>query len=988
MMHLIRRFPIIPALVLAIIAPAPAQNNLPVDVTLQEHRSADGRYTYHTVPGDPLGVRIYRLKNGLTIMISVNKAEPRIQTLIATRAGSKNDPANHTGLAHYLEHMLFKGTDRVGTTDWATESTYITRIEGLYERYNQTRDEAERRAIYRMIDSVSGIAARYAIANEYDKLLSVIGAEGTNAFTSTEQTVYVNDIPSNQLGTWLRIEAERFRAPVFRLFHTELEAVYEEKNISLDNDDSKVFEALMGGLFRNHAYGTQTTIGTIEHLKNPSLKEIRKYYETYYVPNNMAIILAGDLDPDRAVAMIDEHLGGMRPSPSVPTYTFQPEPPRSTPELITVQGPDAELVRIGFRMPGAGDRDALLLELADLLLAYKGSGLIDINLNQGQRVIDAGSSPWIMKDYSVHYFGAKPREGQSMDEVRDLILEQVEKIKRGEFDETTLQAVIRNLEVDQIRQYENNSGRAYAMLDAFTLQRPWEEYSRKIKTMAGFTKQDVVDFARRRYGRDYVVVYKRTGENGAVVKVDKPPISPVPINREAVSPFVTAILATPTPPVQPLFLDYGRDIHHSQLKTGAELLYLPNSENNLFSLYYVFDIGKLNDLRLPISVKYLKLLGTKTMTAEQVSRAFFNLGAQFDVSVSDDQVYVSLTGLRENFLPALKLFEDVLANAVPDQKALDAMVAQELKLRNDAKLDKNSILWGGLYNYARYGRNNPFTYRISEKELKELKGADLVSRIRALCDYRHTVLYYGPTPVSEVVETLDANHRMPVRPMDYPSAKEFPHPASEKVVYFVHYDGMVQAELLWLNRQGPYDATVVPHASIFNQYYGGDMSSVVFQEIRESKALAYSTFAAYDMPDRKSDPFYVLAYIGTQADKVADAIPAMNTILRNMPVNEGSFAQTIEALRNRLQTERIVRTSILFNYLKARKMGVDHDLRIDTYDALNTTTIDDLKRFHAARFGSGDYTLALLGDRAKVDLKELAKYGRVVELSVEDVFGY
>ena len=264
----------------------------------------------------------------------------------------------------------------------------------------------------------------------------------------------------------------------------------------------------------------------------------------------------------------------------------------------------------------------------------------------------------------------------------------------------------------------------------------------------------------------------------------------------------------------------------------------------------------------------------------------------------------------------------------------------------------------------------------------------LVSRIRALCDYRHTVLYYGPTPVSEVKEILDAHHRMPVRPRDYPPAKEFPHPASEKVVYFVHYDGMVQAELLWLNRQGPYDATVVPHASIFNQYYGGDMSSVVFQEIRESKALAYSTFAAYDVPDRKNDPFYVLAYIGTQADKVADAIPAMNTILRNMPVNEGSFAQTIEALRNRLQTERIVRTSILFNYLKARKMGLDHDLRIDTYDALNTTTIDDLKRFHAARFGSGDYTLALLGDRAKVNLKELAKYGRVVELSLEDVFGY
>ena len=248
--------------------------------TVTENKSADGKYTYTTVANDPLNVRTYKLGNGLTVMLSVNKNTPRVQTLIATKAGSKNDPAENTGLAHYLEHMLFKGTDKFGSKDWEQERLQLDKIDALYERYNKTTDAAMRKDIYHQIDSVSLVASKFAIANEYDKMLATIGAKGTNAFTSLEQTVYVNDIPQNQMENWLTIESERFRNPVLRLFHTELEAVYEEKNISLDEDDSKVFETLMANLFTKSAYGTQTTIGTVEHLKNPSLLKIRNYFNT------------------------------------------------------------------------------------------------------------------------------------------------------------------------------------------------------------------------------------------------------------------------------------------------------------------------------------------------------------------------------------------------------------------------------------------------------------------------------------------------------------------------------------------------------------------------------------------------------------------------------------------------------------------------------------------------------------------------------------
>src|SRR5699024_10216918 len=156
------------------------------------------------------------------------------------KAGSKTDPANHTVLAHYLEHMLFKGTDQFGSLDWDKEKSLLDEIEGLYEKYNSTTDEDERKAIYKEIEQVSGEAAKYAIGNEYDKMMSGMGAQGTNAFTSVEETVYTEDIPSNVIDKYLTVQSERFRHPVFRLFHTELEAVYEEKNRSLDSDGSKV----------------------------------------------------------------------------------------------------------------------------------------------------------------------------------------------------------------------------------------------------------------------------------------------------------------------------------------------------------------------------------------------------------------------------------------------------------------------------------------------------------------------------------------------------------------------------------------------------------------------------------------------------------------------------------------------------------------------------------------------------------------------------
>jgi hypothetical protein len=949
--------------------------------------ATSGGYTYKYVANDPMQARYYTLKNGLTVILSVNKDEPRLQTFIVTKAGSKNDPADHTGLAHYLEHMLFKGTDQYGTKDWSQEKPLLDQIESLYEVYNHTTDIEKRKVIYQQIDSVSGKAATYSIANEYDKMMSNIGAKGTNAFTSFEQTAYVNDIPTNQIDKWLTIEAERFRNPVLRLFHTELEAVYEEKNIGMDEDDTKVFETLFSSLFTNHNYGKQTTIGTIEHLKNPSLIAIKDFYNKNYIPNNMAIILAGDLDPDATIKKIEEHFSFMEAKP-VNEYKFTPETPITAPIVKTVVGPDAEYVEMAYRFPGANTKDAQLLDLMGSILSNGTAGLMDLNLVLKQKVLSCSAGSWALKDYSVLFIDGKAKEGQSLEEVRKLLVDQINNLKTGNFDENIIKAVVSNYKRQLIDTNESNGGRAYTLLNSFTSGTNWADVLATTDYMSTLTKKDIMAFADKYLQDNYVCIYKKTGEDKNVVKVEKPPITPVAVNRDDQSAFLKNVLAMPVTPIQPVFLNFNKDIQKAQIKQ-APVYTVKNSDNQLFNLYYVFDMGKNNDKKLPLAIEYLQYLGTDKLSAESINKEFYKLACNFGVSSGNDQVYVSLSGLQENFEPALQLFENLLSNAKADDKALEGMIADMIKQRADDKLNKDKISYEGLMSYAIFGAKNPFNDVISNADLQKIKSADLVNMIHQLTKYQHQILYYGPQSNLEFTNLLMAYHKIPDALLPVPTAIEYPYQKTEEnQLYFAHYDGMKQAQITWTRRAGDFTPTNIPIANLFNEYFGNGMSAIVFQTIRESKALAYSTFSTYRIPKKKTDPFTTFSFVGTQADKFNDATAAMNELLNVLPESPKLFEAAKISLSNNISTTRITKSNILFTYLKAQKLGIDYDIRAKVFESLNTFTFDDINKFHDINYSAKPYTYTVLGDKTKVSEADLSKLGKVKYLSLENIFGY
>ena len=945
------------------------------------------KYDYETVPGDPIGVKIYTMSNGMKIYMSVNKDEPRIQTNIAVRAGSKHDPAETTGLAHYLEHMMFKGTRNIGALNADEEQVKLQKISDLYEQHRAETDPDKRKAIYAEIDKVSGEAAQLVAANEYDKMVSSLGAKGTNAYTWVEQTVYVNDIPSNELGRWLELESERFREVVLRLFHTELEAVYEEFNINQDRDFRKVSAAMNAALYPTHPYGTQTTIGKGEHLKNPSHVKIQEYFRTYYVPNNMAIILSGDFDPDDAVAKAEKTFGKYESKP-VPEFTFETQPEIKETVRKEVFGQEAEYVELGWRFAGAGSDDVAKLNLLRGILYNRQAGLMDLNLMQKQAVLSASAGVQTFEDFSKFSMTGKPREGQKLEDVEQLLLSELEKVKKGDFPGWLPGAVIKDMKLGEIRSNESNGARAYFMTTAFILGLEWEEYVNRFKNMEKLSKDDIVRFANERFGDNYVAVYKRTGEDTSQTKVDKPAITPIDLNREEQSEFTKAFLAKEAPRMQPDFIDYEEKIAKKDLSSGVPLDYVKNKANPTFSMNYILETGKRHDKVLPLAITLLPYLGTDKYTPEQLQQEFFKLGLSFDVYAGDERMYVTLSGLDESYEEGVKLFEHILANVKADAEAWEKVVDDIMVKRANSMKDKRTILRRGMASYAKYGDDNPFNDIMTESELRSQDPAVLQEKLRGLTDYEHRIYYYGPREIGKVAEVLEKNHRVPAQLKPIEKGKQYAEvPQTENTVLFVDFP-MVQAEFMMMSKGSEkFDKEEYIMSELFNNYFGFGLSSIVFQEIRESKALAYSAYAYSAAPQKEDKAHYFQAYVGTQADKLPDAVPAMREIIETMPYSEEQIKQAVNSIRKKIETDRVSDRSVYWNYRSAADRGLDYDIRREVYERMQTVTPEELRQFQEEKIKNRNYTYLVLGSKDNVDMEYLKSLGKVRELTLEEVFG-
>ncbi len=942
---------------------------------------------YESVPNDPMKARIYTLDNGLKVYLTVNKETPRIQTYIAVRVGGKNDPAETTGLAHYFEHLMFKGTTHFGTTNYETEKPMLDEIERLFEVYRTTTDEAQRKAIYHQIDSVSYEASKLAIPNEYDKLMASIGATGTNAYTWFDQTVYVEDIPSNEIDRWAQIQADRFQNAVIRGFHTELETVYEEKNMYLTQDSEKLLEAVLSALYPDYPYGTQTVLGTQEDLKNPSITNIKNYYKTWYVPNNIAICMSGDLDPDKTIATIQKYFGTMKPNENLPA---RPEPkanPLKEPVVKEVLGLDAENVALAWRIPTDIQSDNLLTLLSQVMSNGK-AGLLDIDLAQQQKVLNFNAGVMPLADYSTYLMMGAPKQGQTLDEVKDLFLAEIEKLKKGDFDEKLLQASINNYKLYYMQSLEENSSRADRFVSAFIDGDDWKDVVNQIDNMSKITKQDIVDFANQYFGDNYAVVYKRQGVDPNEKKIDKPAITPIVMNRDSSSAFLREIQAEQVAPIEPVFLDFSKDMQKLTAQSGIPILYKENTTNDLFTLIYVFEMGTNNDKAMGTAFDYLSYLGTSKKSLQEINMEFYQLACNFGVHPGSDRTYVTLSGLSENMPQAMALFEELLADAQVNPDAYANLANDILKARADAKLNQGAN-FSQLVQYAIWGANSPTTHILTNAELQAMNPQELVDRIHQINTYEHKILYYGPEKPDALVNIIRERHKVPETLKPVPDAPDFQmQETKENKVYFAQYDAKQIYFSAVSNRGEQFDATIDPILSLYNEYFSGGMNSIVFQEMREARALAYTAGAYLISPSKLKYPYVYRTFIATQNDKMLDAMRAFDGIINQMPESEQAFNLAKDALLTRMRTDRTIKENVLWTYLAMQDLGLEVDMRKALFEQIPGLTLADVKAFQEKWVKDRKYVYVVLGDEKDLDMKGLGQYGPIQKLSQEEIFGY
>ncbi len=924
------------------------------------------------------------LPNGLRVFLSPNHEEPRFYAEIVTRAGSKHDPASNTGLAHYLEHLLFKGTQSFGTLDYAKEKPLLDKISQLYEERSQESNKTRRAEIYDEINRVSAEAAKFAIPNEMDRVYGDMGGKGINAHTWHEETVYKVDLPSNRIEHWAKIESERFSSPVFRLFHTELETVYEEKNRAIDNKDRLLHREVNQLLFKVHPYGQQSTLGTVEHLKNPSISAIEEFYAEHYVPENMAICISGDVDPDETLGYLEKYFSSWKNQKALRDEPKWQEKPLQGREFVQVKYLGEEQVLLAFRTAPRFHPDYPALRLIDMILDNSVAGLINLNLVVKQAVRSAGCFPQNYNDHGAHYLYGIPKDGQSMESVEELLLSQVELVKKGQFEDWILPAVINDFKKRQKESLESNSKRVEMLRDAFLSFVDWEVMSQEIQALEKVSREEIIRVANKYYGNDYVVGF-RIDEQHDLPSIEKPKIDPLIIEPDKQSDFMKEVGGLSFQPFEPKFIEEENDFIIKEIAKGVTLVHAGNPLNDLFSIEVRYGVGNDQLPKLPYARRMLSRAGAGKLSSEDLKVEWYKLATDFGFSVHEHFTSFSLNGLNENFESSLDLVEQHLKSPNLSEDSWNQTKAIIFSERDDEKKDPRALS-NALAHFHRYGEKSRYLQRPSDQELNASTTTNLSDLINDLLEVERTILYFGPRTMEEVEKIIldgfigrDSLRKAP------PVIPNRSLQASGNQVYFLQKE-MAQAQVRLEFAVGTYDESKAPLAQLYNEYFAGGMAGLVFQELREARALAYSAWAHFFTPSRPTEENILVGAIGCQADKTLEAVHAFLKLLKDMPLNQARWKSAHSSILSAYRTNPIPSRNIPGFVYDYRALGLDGDPRHLRYSKIKTFGMENLREFYELEIQPKSILLSLVGDSAKIDLIELGKIGPVSQIKPEQLF--
>ena len=942
-------------------------------------RTASSKWRPKTFSDDPLHVQQFVLDNGLTVMLTENHERPEVFGAVVVRTGGKNDPPDNTGMAHYLEHMLFKGTQDLGTTDWKAEAPLQGRLEQLYEQLGQAEDEATRKAIGSKISATVEKTYAYAVPNELDQLLEAIGGTGVNAFTTYDETVYRNTFPASQIDSWLKIYAHRFVNPVFRLFPTELEAVYEEKNIAIDTTGYELFRGFMRGAFPGHPYGTNDILGEVEHLKRPSLKAMKAYFERYYVPSNMALVLSGDFDTQEVIRVIDERFGSWKagPDPNPPKYDVPPFEPG---QRLSLRATPVRAGAIAYRTVPESHPDFAALKVARGLLSNEQrSGLVD-RLSDDGKLLYALHVPADFTDHNLDVVAYVPRlVTQTFRGAESLVAAQFRKIADGDFDDAQFFALKEGLLVEEAKRFEDNRERALAVAHAFVAHGGWGGHVAYLKRLKSLTKADVLRVAGELFGDRRLTLRSRMGFPKKT-RLEKPNTPAVEPRKGAHSKFFEALQAADKPAPKLRYVDVDSQIVRVDVSDDVVLRKNENPYNDLYRLDLRFGVGEDAVAAANMLDDYLGRIGTQAHPGKAFRRQLFDLSTTLTASSELDRFVVRLEGPQAHMKEALSLLAELMEAPAPDRKALRQLRREMWAFRRYERKDPPNV-GRALRDVVLYGDKARTRREIGPGRARRLGHRKLVDAWAQVRSHEVEIGYVGNASAQEVAAMVREALPLPTAPEPAVAHVVYPRKVpSETTVYFVPRRDAVQTQLWFAVEGDPLKPDERAGADAFEAYFGGSMAGLVFQEIREYRALAYAAKGAYWRDEEPTQKGYLVGYVGCQADKTFDAIDVMMQLITDMPERPERIDLVRGALVRGQETESPPFRELQDTVDDWKVLGYTGDPRRELGVAYEALTFDTIEAFYREHVAGRPVSIMVVGDPRKVRPKDLRKYGKLVRV--------
>ena len=935
-----------------------------------------------------LQVKEYTLDNELTIWLNEDHSQPKIFGAVVVKAGARDCP--NTGIAHYFEHMMFKGTDKIGTTDYKAEKILLDNIADKYDILAETEDPEQRAQLQMVINDLSVRAAEYVIPNEFDRLISRYGGTKLNAGTSYDYTLYFNTFSPQYIAQWAEINSERLMNPVFRLFQSELETVYEDRNMYGDAMASMAIEKITERYFYPHPYA-YPIIGSAENLKNPRLSEMRRFFEKYYVASNMGLILSGDFHSEEVMPILTSTFGRLRTG-NPPRREVVALPPFKGKEKVKVRIPMTfvKILAMGFRGVPANHPDQVALNVAvSLLNNSNGTGFLD-KLTVEHKVMGAMAINQSMNEAGILGLLVFPKFlFQSYGAAEKLVWQQIKRVQQGDFSEETF----RSLKLEQKREYasklEDIHSRAEVMMRIFSQGKSWQDYLDEVKRIDALTRADVIAVAKKYFTENYLYVTKETGRYPKLA-LPKPNYAPIiPKNADASSDYVKQLERIPARETTPHFLDFEQDVYRKQLTPLVTLYVTPNSVNDIFSLTLCHGVGKLERKELAKLAAYLPFVATESMSFEAFRSKLQELGSTLLFDVTDTDFRIMLNGFDSHLTETLTLLGDFMRHAKPDEKKLRQLIDEE-KVVEKSLFHSSEHVADMLLERVMYGDASRYLTKLSLGELKKLKGKQLIQCFQEIRRVACDVHYCGTLPEEEVAEAIRLC--LPIEEVQVPSNwfynRSLRH-HERPTIYLMEMKEVTQSVIYAYMYLEPLSGQRDYHlARLFNSYFGGDMSSLMFQEIREFRSYAYEVSARLKHPplNHVEYPASFVMRLATQADKTVDAMEVLESLVRDMPQRPDRVESVKRTIRNWVNNEYPSSRSLSLKIAKFLHEGYQSDPNKDYVEVIEPMRMEEIMDFYEHHVQGGQLVYAIVGNSKQMDLSRLARFGEIIKVKKKDIY--